>query len=447
MIEGITMSARVDAADRLIDADPEFATLNERAGGALGRPPANPQIAAMVRLSRRLQIPLARAVTIADMDVDLDCWVRVAPGEGETRLTISPMRERAAWRPVQPVMAVPPPAGADWTWDVDAGLRLQRLASEAAQRHGIDMAMALGQPLTRLFTLESDPHGALPLLEAVASVDDFADQPAVLTTSGDRVILAGHVRRDRGGAFAGFAGATFLCGAKPSASGAANAGMDGAFNHRLDRILRAPLGRIVANADSINAGIEGPIDPQYADYAADIASAGRHLMGLIDDLADIEAIERADFTAEAGTVDLADVVRRAAGLLAVRAADAGVTIDRAGLDQPQHVRGEFRRILQIMVNLIGNAVRYSPRDATIWLRLQRDGDHVFAIVADQGKGIAVEDHERVFAKFERVDTSEPGGSGLGLYIARRLARVMGGDLTVDSAPCEGARFVLSLPAV
>ena len=422
----MTLHAEVDPADRLVAASPEFLTLNERAGGAMGQPLANPQIAAMVRLSRRLQIPLSRAVTIADMDVDIDCWVRVEPGPRATTLTISPLRERAAWRPVQPALAVPYPAGADWTWDVDAALRLQRLSIEAARRHGIDAASVLGQPLTRLFTLQSDPHGALPLLEAVASVDDFAEQPAVLAGSVDRFMLAGHVRRDRGGAFAGFAGAAFVHPAESRPDHRPRTGLDGAFNHRLDRILRAPLGRIVANADSINAGADGPIDPQYADYAADIASAGRHLMGLIDDLADIEAIEREDFAAEAGIVDLADVVRRGA--------------------EPQPVRGEFRRILQIMVNLIGNAVRYSPRGSTVWLRLQRDGDRVFAIVADQGKGIAPEDHERVFAKFERVDTSEPGGSGLGLYIARRLARVMGGDLTVDSAPGEGARFVLSLPA-
>ena len=69
-----------------------------------------------------------------------------------------------------------------------------------------------------------------------------------------------------------------------------------------------------------------------------------------------------------------------------------------------------------------------------------------AIVADQGKGIAVEDQARIFGKFERVDASEPGGNGLGLYIARRLARAMGGDLTVESAPGEGARFTLTLPA-
>ena len=67
------------------------------------------------------------------------------------------------------------------------------------------------------------------------------------------------------------------------------------------------------------------------------------------------------------------------------------------------------------------------------------------IVADQGKGIAVADQERIFGKFERVDAAEPGGSGLGLFISRRLARAMGGDLTVDSAPGQGARFALTLP--
>ena len=67
------------------------------------------------------------------------------------------------------------------------------------------------------------------------------------------------------------------------------------------------------------------------------------------------------------------------------------------------------------------------------------------IVADQGKGIAQEDQARIFEKFERVDPREPGGSGLGLYIARRLARAMGGDITVDSAPGQGARFVFTLP--
>ncbi|MFX8790034.1 ATP-binding protein, partial [Acinetobacter baumannii] len=84
--------------------------------------------------------------------------------------------------------------------------------------------------------------------------------------------------------------------------------------------------------------------------------------------------------------------------------------------------GEFRRALQVLVNLIGNAVRYSPTDGMVWVRAEREGTVAAVIVADQVKGIALADQARIFEKFERVDPREVGGSGLGLYIARRLAR-------------------------
>ena len=99
-----------------------------------------------------------------------------------------------------------------------------------------------------------------------------------------------------------------------------------------------------------------------------------------------------------------------------------------------------------MVNLIGNAVRYSPEGGVVSVTVTRTGSMAEAVVADQGKGIAPQDQERIFEKFERVDPSEVGGNGLGLYIARRLARAMGGDLTVESTPGDGARFTLTLPA-
>ena len=128
------------------------------------------------------------------------------------------------------------------------------------------------------------------------------------------------------------------------------------------------------------------------------------------------------------------------------AADRDVRIDRPAEGETLMASGEFRRVLQILVNLIGNALRYSPPGGMIWIRCEREGDLAAVIVADQGKGIDPADHARIFDKFERVDPTESGGTGLGLYIARRLARAMDGDLTVDSAPGQGARFTLSLPA-
>src|SRR3546814_10944082 len=102
------------------------------------------------------------------------------------------------------------------------------------------------------------------------------------------------------------------------------------FTTRLGAALRAPLGRIIANADSISAEPDGPVNETYAGYAADIATAGRHLLGLVDDLVDIEAVERVDFAVAHEPIDLADLARRAAGLFAVRASAAEVTIERQG---------------------------------------------------------------------------------------------------------------------
>ena len=103
-------------------------------------------------------------------------------------------------------------------------------------------------------------------------------------------------------------------------------------------------------------------------------------------------------------------------------------------------------MLQVLLNLIGNAIRYSPEGSTIAVELTSADTRARIVIADQGPGLSPENAPRVFDKFERLGRSGDGGSGLGLYISRRLARAMGGDLTVESEPGQGARFVLDLPA-
>ena len=253
---------------------------------------------------------------------------------------------------------------------------------------------------------------------------------------------------DGAGGFAGFRGsATRIFDSAPASSTTpAPPPQPDAFGERLDKALRAPLDHIIANAETISAQPEGPLRRDYASYAVDIASAGRHLLALIDDLVDLQAIERPGFVPEADEIDLAEIGRRAAGLLSVRASARDVRIDWPPEDESLPATGEFKRVLQIVMNLLTNAIRYSPEGGQVWLRTDREGDLAALIICDQGKGIAPEDQERIFEKFERVDPSEPGGTGLGLYIARRLARAMGGDIAVDSAPGQGARFTFTLPA-
>jgi signal transduction histidine kinase len=445
---------RIDGEGRLVDADAALLALHQRAGGEPDGPLVIPQLAALGRLAQRLGILISRPVVAANGDRDVDLWVRAQPAEDGVRLEIFGWSERPPRAPAEASEAERESdflrASADWLWETDHRLRFTAISPVAAAAVGKVPADFVGAQITRLFRLTEDAQGSLPILEALAEQRRFEDQIAELRGSrrNDSYRLAGVPLIDGNGRFAGFRGsATAELGPPrdiPPAPVPDTA--PPAFGERLDRALRAPLDHIIRNAEAINARLEGPLTDDYATYAADIASAGRHLLGLVDDLVDLQAVERADFAPEAEDIDLADVARRAAGLLSVRAAEKQVRIDIPDDDEALPATGDFRRALQILTNLLANAVRYSPDGGMIWIRVEQEGDLACVVVADQGKGIAADDLDRIFAKFERVDPYEPGGSGLGLYIARRLARAMGGDITVDSAPGQGARFVLALPA-
>jgi signal transduction histidine kinase len=211
-------------------------------------------------------------------------------------------------------------------------------------------------------------------------------------------------------------------------------------------VLRQPIARIIANAETIRTQLAGPLAEEYSNYATDIASAGEHLLGLLDDLADLEVVEAADFTVAPDRIDLADVARRAAGLLGMRAREREIEVDTPKEGEIVLAIGEVRRVLQILLNLLGNALRYSPARSRVALVAQAGAERASITVADQGQGLSLEQQARVFDKFERLGRSGDGGSGLGLYISRRLARAMDGELRIDSAPGQGARFILELPS-
>lgn len=445
--------ARVDADGRLLSAGARLAALNARAGGEIGAPIAVPSLAMLAHLAQTLRIPVSRLVIAADAEEDVELQVQARPENGSVALQVSGWTQRprrASWLVAAPTPADPDPAAiGEWTWRTDGALRVSETRfgpDDATSQYESDV---LGQPLTRLVRLIEDADGEMPILAALAARSSFSGQRAIRRDKPDAEFeLSGEVLIDNNGGFAGFSGRArpVLPNGRDVADAPAGLGVSDLAN-RLGQVLRAPLDRIVARADTIRAQAEGPLRRDYADYAGDIGSAARHLLALVDDLADLNAVERPDFAVEGEPVDLADVARRAAGLLGVRAGDKQVRIDRPDTDETLMARGDFHRVLQILVNLLANAVRYTPEGGMIWLRTEQDGDTAVVIVADQGKGIAAADHERVFDKFERVDTSEAGGSGLGLYISRRLARAMGGDITLDSAPGQGARFILTLPAV
>ncbi len=448
--EGSSISGTVDQSGRLISADSRLLALQLAAGGEADGVIAVPQLASLVRLVRSLGVVVSRAIVAADGDVDLDLWVRAQPEGDSVRLAIAGWTERA--KPVLSDDQLSSRArdlasvASDGSWVADAALRLTDVDAQLRRALPDDWE---GERLMRVFELDHDDRGDFPLHDAVLDRLAFSGQHARVRARDDvEIWLHGAPMLNEAGSVAGYQGGyrwasvphDLLIEAEPVGSG------DPQFVQKLDAALRAPLARIIANADEMAVQSDGPLKDDYVGYAGDIAAAGRHLLGLVDDLSDLQAVERPGFAVEAERLDLADVARRAASLLGVRAADSRVRIDAPDLEEPLWAKADFRRALQIMVNLVGNAVRYSPEGSAVWIRAEQEGDIAALIVADQGKGIAPEDQERIFDKFERVDPNEPGGSGLGLYISRRLARAMGGDINVDSAPGFGARFVLTLPA-
>lgn len=439
--------ARVDREGRLISADAALAHLQERVGGKLPGPIVVPQLAAIVATALRLNAPMLRPVYAGEADFDLRFWVRVVPDESGAALTLSGWIEEAKALPPLDDDSVFPLEGPGWTFECDARLAVLGLWPEGSAAR-IRTRDWIGKSLDTLFEpIEGVAIAAL--LEGGESIDGLAVD-ALVDGVVARAELSARPLLASDGSLMGATGSLTLKRGNRDDTVIETPylpGNWGALDRRMDEALRLPIGRIIANAETIARKIDGPIAEDYAGYAGDIASAGKHLLGLIDDLSDLQAIERDGFEVARERVDLAKVAAQAAGLLNMRAAEKRMTISVVAGDEPTVAVGEFRRVLQILINFIGNAVRYAPDDTVIFVEtaIDREGGVARVTVADQGPGIAPEDQARIFDKFERLGRRDHGGSGLGLYISNRLARAMDGAVEIDSAPGEGARFSLTLP--
>ena len=450
---------QVASDGRLIAADPLLLAMQEEAGGILGGPLVVPALTQLVRLAGRLNMPIARPVTVAGQNSDTALWVQLKPNVDGVAMTIIEHEEITRSDDSADLAVLTAQAammGEGWDWHADRQLQfLAFYPGDAAPDHALPR---VGETVSAYFRLiENDlandhpTANPLPLLAAVAGRRPFSGQQAVLRADERYVyILTGLPVFDGRGAMIGYRGRASLVAGETSAelpAADAPAPYSAIFSRRLDHALRQPLGRIIANANTISGQLDGPLRSDYVSYASDIAVAGRHLLELVDDLADLQAIERPDFNVAQEAVDLADLARRSAGLLRMRAAERHMSITPPGGEAHAVAIAEYRRVLQILVNLIGNAVRYSPDGSAIWVGVGEDHEAgtSFVLVEDQGTGIDPADHERIFARFERLDAEDGTGSGLGLYISRRLARAMGGDIAVDSKKGQGARFALTLP--
>ena len=429
---------RLDGNDRLISADPDLVALQTEAGSHIGSELALPQILSIARLARKLGVPIYRNAIAAGADHDVELWVRATPEGDEVSLLLERWIGRSAAAPRLGTL-VPHEqhieiGAAPEEWAANEDLSIVSISSGLAEKLGTTPEEAIGKPLTRFLKLEENEGGELPLLVAATSRTEFDGQRARPRRGSEEVlILRGVPVSSPEGRFAGFQG---------EAVGESSHGQPGPvdavaqLDEIIDEALRSPLDRIIQSADRIVQQSEGPLRGDYADYASDIAAAARHLLSVIRSM-------NGEGEQDRNRVDLVALSTEAIGLLEPTARSRQVTlVSEPSRQVPAH--GDSRGVIQILVNLLGNAVRHSPEGSTVTITFDRSGGFARAHVADQGPGIASEDQQRIFERGESA--GNVGGSGLGLAIARRLAQSMGGDVSLESELGQGARFTLSLPS-
>ena len=225
--------------------------------------------------------------------------------------------------------------------------------------------------------------------------------------------------------------------------------------------IRTPLNAIIGYTELIGMGLSGPVTSEQSAQLSRIASSGKHLLGLVDDILDLSRIEANRLSVSQVPARVDTVMDAALGFLRPQATAQHVALVSSCENPDDNYLGDEQRVQQILVNLLANAVKFTPAGGQVTLHCGRaaelptgieapvSGPWICFTVEDNGVGITPDLQQRIFQPFVQGDsgyTRSHGGAGLGLTISRRLARLMGGELTMESTHGEGSRFTLWLPA-
>ncbi|HJR64987.1 MAG TPA: ATP-binding protein, partial [Gemmatimonadaceae bacterium] len=196
----------------------------------------------------------------------------------------------------------------------------------------------------------------------------------------------------------------------------------------------------------IQEGLAGPLTDEQRTTLGQVTSSSERLLTLIDDLLDLTTLKRGEVTLHIESFDPMTALHEAVASARGRQKEVELSIAPVS-DTPSQMQSDRRKVVRILANLLSNAFKFTPRgEIRAWVAIH-DGMVRFT-VQDTGIGIALEAQDVIFDEFRQVDgsvTRRYGGSGLGLALSRRLARLLGGDITLRSAPAEGSTFIVELP--
>jgi PAS domain S-box-containing protein len=222
------------------------------------------------------------------------------------------------------------------------------------------------------------------------------------------------------------------------------------FVRTMSHELRTPLNAIAGYVDLLELGVRGPLTAEQLEDVHRIKRSNRHLLALINDILNFARTEAGKVEYRLDVLGLQDVLDDVDAIIAPQARQAGLDFTIHRCDPASTVRADDEKLRQILLNLLSNALKFTPDGGRIDVRCRRDGGRVRIEVADNGRGIPEDKLETIFEPFIQVDrmlTLGPQqGIGLGLSISRDLARGMNGDLTATSTLGAGSTFTLTLPA-
>jgi signal transduction histidine kinase len=219
------------------------------------------------------------------------------------------------------------------------------------------------------------------------------------------------------------------------------------FLANMSHELRTPLNAIMGFTRIVSRGSEGVLPERQTGNLSKILSSAEQLLGLIDEILDLSRIEAGQVRIDIDEVDVGALLAESVASVEPLVNPAAVRLVARPSDGLRRVATDREKLRQIVLNLLSNAVKYTEEGTVTASAATRDRRLVVE-VADTGIGIPADERERIFDEFHQVDSSTTRpyrGTGLGLTISRRLARALGGDISVESTPGVGSTFRLELP--
>lgn len=221
------------------------------------------------------------------------------------------------------------------------------------------------------------------------------------------------------------------------------------FLANMSHELRTPLNAIMGFSDIMRQGLFGPLPDRYREYAELVHESGGHLLDLINDVLDMSKIEAERYELAREAFDAREAASGVLRLMRGQAERAGVHLRGVLPAEALDVVADRRALKQIALNLVSNALKFTPRGGAVTMSLQADGDVLELVVADTGVGIGAEDLQRLGRPYEQAGAAaqKAAGTGLGLSLVRSFARLHGGEMTIESRLGEGTTVSVRMPVV